>query len=114
LGYMVDRAERALSDDDIDRIAGAFHAWRGSSSAVEPGLTYDDVPGFCKSATLAEIKAADYALTPGRYVGATDVEDDGELIADKIQRLTKELFEQFDESALLESAVRQQLARVRG
>src|SRR5680860_1255115 len=56
LGYMVDRAERALSDDDIASIANAFHAWRGSPSAIEAGLTYDDEPGFCKSATLAEIK----------------------------------------------------------
>jgi type I restriction enzyme M protein len=114
LGYMVDRAERALSDDDIASIANAFHAWRGSPSAVEARLTYDDVPGFCKSATLAEIKAADYALTPGRYVGAADIEDDGEPIEDKIERLTKDLFEQFEESARLEKVVREQLGRIRG
>jgi len=112
LGYMVDRAERALSDDDIVSIANTFHAWRGSPSAFEAGLTYDDVPGFCKSATLAEIKVADYALTPGRYVGAADVEDDGEPIEDKLERLTKELYEQFNESARLEKNVRVQLGRV--
>jgi type I restriction enzyme M protein len=112
LGYMVDRAERALSDDDIAGIANVFHAWRGSPSAVEAGLAYEDVPGFCKSATLADIKAADYALTPGRYVGAADVEDDGEPIEDKIERLTKELFEQFNESARLEKVVREQLGRI--
>jgi hypothetical protein len=60
------------------------------------GLSYEDVPGFCKSATLAEIKAADYALAPGRYVGAPEVEDDGEPIDEKIARLTKELLEAFD------------------
>lgn len=114
LGNMVDRAERALSDGDIASIANAFHTWRGSHSAAEAGLTYDDVPGFCKSATLAEIKAADYALTPGRYVGAVDVEDDGEPIEDKIERLTKDLFEQFEESARLEKVVREQLGRIRG
>ena len=114
LGYMVDRAERALSDEDIAQIAGTFHAWRGTSSAVQEGLSYADVPGFCKSATLAEIKAADYALTPGRYVGAADVEGDGEPIEDKIERLTKDLFAQFDESALLEAAIREQLGRVNG
>jgi len=112
LGYMVDRAERALTDDDIASIASAFHTWRGSPSAVEAGLTYQDVPGFCKSATLAEIKTGDYALTPGRYVGAADVEDDGEPIGDKIERLSKELFEQFDESARLEKVVREQLGRI--
>ena len=112
LGYMVDRAERSLSEDDITSIANAFHAWRGSPSAVEAGPTYDDVPGFCKSVTLAEIKAGDYALTPGRYVGAADIEDDGEPIEDKIERLTKELYEQFDESARLEKVVREQLGRV--
>ena len=70
------------------------------------------MPGFCKSATLAEIKAADYALTPGRYVGAADVEDDGEPIEEKIARLTKELYAQFDESARLAAVVREQLGRV--
>ena len=112
LGYMVDRAERALSDDDIAHIANTFHAWRGSPSAVTAGLTYDDVPGFCKSATLAQIKAADYALSPGRYVGAADAEVDGEPIADKIERLSKELFEQFDESSRLERIVREQVGRL--
>ena len=112
LGHMVDRAERALSDDDIARIANTFHAWRGTASAVEAGLTYDDVAGFCYSASLAEIKAADYALTPGRYVGAADVEDDGEPLDAKIDRLTKELLAQFDESARLEKVVREQLGRL--
>ncbi|MCD5421095.1 type I restriction-modification system subunit M [Rhodococcus pyridinivorans] len=110
LGYMVDRAERALSDDDIAKIAGTFHAWRGTESAK--GVEYVDEPGFCYSATLAEIKEADYALTPGRYVGAAPLEDDGEPIEEKIARLTKELYEQFDESARLRAVVREQLGRV--
>jgi type I restriction enzyme M protein len=112
LGYMVDRAERALSDEDIAKIAGTFHSWRGTKSADEAGLTYEDVPGFCKSATLAEIKAADYALTPGRYVGAPEAADDGEPVEEKIARLTKDLFEQFEESARLERVVRDQLGRI--
>ena len=112
LGYMVDRAERALSDDEIGRIASTYHAWRGTPSAREAQLDYSDVTGFCYSATLAEIKAADYALTPGRYVGAVDIEEDGQPIADKIERLTKQLFEQFDESERLARVVREGLGRV--
>jgi len=111
-GYMVDRAERSLSDDDIALIAGTFHAWRGTTSAGEAGLEYADKPGFCYSATLTEVKTADYALTPGRYVGAAEVEDDGEPIEEKIERLTKQLFEQFEESERLATVVRQHLERL--
>lgn len=107
---MVDRAERALSDEDIAKIADTFHAWRGTPSAQDK--TYEDEAGFCYSATLEEIKDADYALTPGRYVGAAEVEDDGEPIEEKIARLKKELFEQFDESERLATVVREQLGRI--
>ena len=112
LGYMVDRAERALSDEEIVRIGDTFHAWRGSASAAAKGLTYEDIPGFCKTVTLDEIKAADYALTPGRYVGAAAVADDGEAVDAKIERLTKELLAAFDESARLDKVVRKQLERL--
>ncbi|MFC4603149.1 type I restriction-modification system subunit M [Rhodococcus kronopolitis] len=112
LGYMVDRAERALSDEDIAKIAGTVHAWRGTESAA--GALYEDEPGFCYSAELAEIKEADYALTPGRYVGAAPIEDDGEPIEEKIARLTGELYAQFDESDRLQAVVREQLGRVNG
>ena len=110
LGYMVDRAERSFTDDDIATIANTYRAWRGTDSAREAGLTYADKPGFSYSATLAEVKAADYALTPGRYVGAVDVEDDREPIAEKIERLTKELYLQFDESERLAQVVREKLS----
>ncbi|WP_079572906.1 class I SAM-dependent DNA methyltransferase [Krasilnikoviella flava] len=125
MGHMVDRAERALSDEDIAKIASTYHAWKRTPSQVElvetlslvepveTETTYADIPGFCYSATLAEIKNAGYALTPGRYVGAAEAEDDGEPVEEKIARLTKELFEQFDESARLEKVVREQLERVR-
>ena len=112
LGYMVDRAERALSDEEIVRIGDTFHAWRGSASTAAKGLTYEDIPGFCKTVTLDEIKAADYALTPGRYVGAAAVADDGEAVDAKIERLTKELLAAFDESARLDKVVRKQLERL--
>jgi type I restriction enzyme M protein len=114
LGNMVDRAERALTNEEIVRIGDTFHAWRGSASAAAKGLTYEDIPGFCKSATLAEIKAADYALTPGRYVGAIDQQDDGEPVDSKVKRLTAELLSAFDESSRLEAVVRRQLERIDG
>ena len=107
LGHMVDRAERALSDDDIARIADTFAAWRGIEGE------YEDVPGFARSATTAEIKAAGYALTPGRYVGSAPTEDDGEPLDEKVERLTKELFAAMDESARLDAVVREQLGRLR-
>ncbi|MFF2557400.1 type I restriction-modification system subunit M [Nocardia sp. NPDC058058] len=113
LGYMVDRAERALADADIAKIAATYHSWRGTGSAGAKHSIYEDIPGFCKSATNSEIKAADYALTPGRYVGAPEVEDDGEPIDEKVHRLTTELLAAFDESARLEKTVRDQLGRVR-
>ncbi|TFD17892.1 SAM-dependent DNA methyltransferase [Cryobacterium sp. TMT1-21] len=112
LGYMVDRAERALSDEDIAKIAGTYYAWRGTASATDVGLTYADEPGFAYSASLAEIKAAEYALTPGRYVGAVDIEDDGVPIEHKIARLKAELFTQFEEAERLADIVREQLGRV--
>lgn len=112
LGYMVDRAERDLTTEDIIRIGDTYHAWRGSESAKAKDLWYEDIPGFCRSATLADIKAADYALTPGRYVGAAAIEDDGEPIDLKIRRLTKELLGAFDESARLERVVRERLGKL--
>jgi type I restriction enzyme M protein len=111
LGYMVDRADRDLSPEDINRIGDTYHAWRGTKSST---TEYADTPGFCKSATLAEIKAADYALTPGRYVGMVEAEADAELVDAKIERLSKELLAAFDESGRLERTVREQLGRING
>ena len=81
---MVDRTHRELTDDDIARTADAYHAWRG-----EDGLDdYADVPGFCKSASLEEIRKHSHVLTPGRYVGAEPQEDDGEPFEEKMARLS--------------------------
>ncbi len=106
-GYLVDRAERALTDDEIVRIGDTYHAWCGSASATVKSLTYQDVPGFCKSTSLDDIGAAGYLLTPGRYVDTPVVDDDREPIDAKITRLTKDLLGALDESARLESVVRQ-------
>ena len=102
-----------LTAEDIAKIAGTYHAWRGTASAREADLKYEDIPGFCYSADLEEIRKHDHILTPGRYVGAAEIDDaDDEPIAEKIDRLTKELFAHFDESARLEQVVREQLERL--
>src|SRR5699024_10943532 len=110
LGYMVDRAERALSDEDIAKIADTFHAWRGTPSAE--GKTYEDAAGFCYSATLDEIKNANTARTPGRDVGAAEIEADGAPMDDKSARVKQELVEQFEVSARLAAVVRERQGRV--
>ncbi|MFB7223086.1 type I restriction-modification system subunit M [Streptomyces sp. NPDC056227] len=113
MGEMLDRTERNLTEADLAKIAGTYHAWRGTASAREEGLTYADEPGFCFSADLATVRVHGYVLTPGRYVGAVEVEEEGaEAIAGKIASLTEELYGLFDKSAELEKTVREQLGRV--
>ena len=102
MGRMVDRTHRELTDEDIARIANTYHAWRGEQDAAGE---YADVPGFCKSATLEEIRKHGHVLTPGRYVGAEAQEDDGEPFEEKMQRLTATLREQQAEAAKLDAAI---------
>lgn len=113
MGHLVHRAERALTRDEIVRIADAYHAWSGAASALAKGLAYEDVPGFCRSVPVDDIRTAGYPLTPGRYVDAPAVPDDGEPAADKIARLTGELLAALDESARADQAVRRQVERLR-
>ncbi len=108
LGQLIDRTHRELTDKELARIAATYHAWRGEKGAAN----YEDVPGFCKSATMGEIAANGYVLTPGRYVGAEQVEDDDEPFEEKVKRLTAKLEEQFAESARLEQAIRENLRRL--
>jgi type I restriction enzyme M protein len=108
MGTMVSRVHRELTEDDVTRIAGTYHAWRGEKGAGE----YADVPGFCASVTVEQLAAQSYVLTPGRYVGAEDLEEDDEPIAFKITRLTKDLYELFDESDRLQGIVRDSLGRL--
>ena len=110
LGHMIDRTERTFSAEDIQRIANTFRTWRGRASAEGE---YEDVPGFCKSVSLYEVRASDYALTPGRYVGFAEAEEDTEPIDEKIARLVAELTAAFDESARLDAVVREQLGRLK-
>src|SRR2546422_2639479 len=110
LGHMVDRTHRELTDEDIARIAATYHAWRGEKDAGK----YADVPGFCRSALLEEVRKHGHVLTPGRYVGAEAQEDDGEPFPEKFARLRRQLEEQFAESARLEVQIRENLARLAG
>ena len=128
MGVLVDRTHRELTDEDIARIAGAYHAWRSGPviaraepEAISPDPViasteceaippaYADIPGFCKSATLDEVRAHGHVLTPGRYVGAEAAEDDGEPFEEKMQRLVGELEQQFEESHRLEAAIRENM-----
>ncbi len=111
-GYMVDRVLRDFRDEDIRRVADTFHAWKGTDRHFrESGnpVPYQDILGFCKSATLDDIKANDYVLTPSRYVGAAAQEDDGEPFEEKMARLTAQLMSQFEKSAQLQKAIRTNL-----
>jgi len=109
LGTMVDRVHRELTPEDVARIAGTYHAWRGDRPVLSDGKAvaakYEDVPGFCKSATLDEIRKHGHVLTPGRYVGAEAQEDDGEPFEEKMKRLTATLREQQAEAAKLDAAI---------
>jgi len=102
LGYMRDRVLRDFEDTDIQKIADTFHAW-------QRGNGYEDQPGFCKSASLANVEKHDFVLTPGRYVGAVEQEEDGEPFAEKMARLTAQLKEQFEESDRLKAEIKKNL-----
>lgn len=105
LGFMKDRVLRDFTNDDIAKIADVFHAWQS-------GTGYEDEKGFCFSAKLEDMQKHDYVLTPGRYVGAADAEEDSEPFTDKMQRLTKQLKVQFEESERLEKAIKVNLAGI--
>lgn len=95
LGYMVDRTRREFGEDDVAKIADTYHAWREGSG-------YEDVAGFCKSASLDEIRGHNYVLTPGRYVGVAAAEEDDVPFEERMA-------EQFKESSKLEAAIRENL-----
>ena len=107
LGHMVDRTRKELSEADVDKITRAYHAWRGEPDAGP----YVDVPGFCKSATLEEIKGHSYVLTPGRYVGAEDAEEDDLPFKDRFSGLTERLEAQFEEAEHLRVLVKRILRK---
>jgi type I restriction enzyme M protein len=105
LGTLVDRTRKEFSDDDIAKIATVYHAWR-------EGKGYEDVPGFCKAAKLEEVRGHNHVLTPGRYVGAADVEDDDVPFAERFAALIAKLDEQFLGAEQLTATIRKRLAGV--
>ncbi len=108
LGHMTDRTHRDLSREDIACIADTYHAWRDGDGAGD----YADVPGFCKSATLEDIRKHGHVLTPGRYVGAEPQEDDGEPFAEKMARLSTQWREQQTEARRLDAEIEANLERL--
>jgi type I restriction enzyme M protein len=119
LGTLIDRVHRELTETDLEKITSTYHDWRADQEArfqagrkagkILEAREYADIPGFCKSATTAEIAAHGHVLTPGRYVGAEEVEDDGDPFEEKMPRLVAELLAQFAESAKLELAIKANL-----
>ncbi len=105
LGYMKDRVLRDFTVEDLNKVTNAFHNW-------QMGEDYEDAAGFVKSAKLDEIQKHEHVLTPGRYVGSVDAEEDSELFADKIARLTAQLKEEFEESDRLEAEIKNNLVRL--
>lgn len=132
MGSMISRVHKELTTEDIAKIANTYHAWRQDNQSIEQAIAeqqngaptqellqehkqldaYEDIAGFCKSATLDEIKANDYVLTPGRYVGAAAIEDDGVPFEVKMKELSQTLYQQMDEAEKLDNAIRQNLVEL--
>ncbi len=110
MGRLVDRTHRELTNEEVSRIANTYHAWRLSACDAQAGGEknageYADIPGFCKSAALDDVRKHGHVLTPGRYVGAEAEEDDDEPFDDKMKRLTKTLRQQQQEAAMLDATI---------
>lgn len=105
LGYLVNRRTRDFTNEDIAKIADTYHNWHGNN-----GL-YEDIPGFCKSVTLDEIREKDYVLTPGRYIGLADDEDDFDFV-ERFTKLKTELEEQMQEEVRLNDLIQENLAKI--
>lgn len=106
LGQMVNRKNKKLGDEDLDKVTETYHAWRNLDGQ------YEDIPGFCKAASLEEVEANNFVLTPGRYVGAEDLEDDGIPFEEKVASITSSLSEQFAKSNELQERIKLNLAKI--
>ena len=107
LGTMVDRRHRELTTEDIKKISDTYHSWRG-----ELDRKYKDVPGFCKSTSLKEIRKLEWVLSPGRYVGVEEEEEDPEKFQEKMKRLTSNLANQMEDGKKLDAEIRKNLAGI--
>lgn len=112
MGEMISRRNRTLTHDDILQISDTYHAWRGEVTENPDFGVYEDVAGFCKSATIEEIEKQGFVLTPGRYVGIADEEDDGIPFEDKMNELTSLLSEQMKKGAELDTQIKKNLERI--
>lgn len=106
LGQMISRKNKMLTDEDLAKISGTYHAWRNLNG------NYEDIAGFCKSASLQEVEANNFVLTPGRYVGAEDLEDDGIPFEEKVATITSSLSEQFAKSNELQERIKVNLSKI--
>ena len=120
---MISRTQKEYTADDIAQVATTYHKWKHDEPAfregltnigatlpiIEPGDLYEDQPGYCKSATLKDIAANDYVLTPGRYVGAAPIEDDGIPFETKMAEYSSTLFEQMREAEKQDGVIRKNL-----
>ena len=121
MGTMVSRTNKELTTEDVAEITRTYHAWRGekatamdggsagNAGAVSGECDYEDVAGFCKAATLDEMKSNDYVLTPGRYVGAAELEDDGIPFETKMKEMSQTLYQQMQDAETLDAVIRQNL-----
>jgi type I restriction enzyme M protein len=101
LGVLIDRVHRDLTDEDVAKVAGTYHAWRGDKGAGK----YEDVAGFCKAVTVDEIRKHGHVLTPGRYVEAADLEEEDEPFEERMKRLAVKLLEQKKIAEALDTAI---------
>jgi len=106
MGTMVTRKHRELSDEEIAKICDTYHNWRDGQEA------YEDIQGFCKSALMEEVREHEYILTPGRYVGIENGEEDSEPFDEKMTKLTAELAEMFVKSHKLEEEIKERLGAI--
>lgn len=109
MGEMIDRTHKELTEEEIAEIANTYHNWRSISPSGVKGEAYEDIAGFCKAAALEEIKKHDFVLTPGRYVGIPEEEDDGVPFEEKMETLSQQLYTQMQQSQELDAAIRQNL-----